>query len=92
MLTENAILVADGGGKVRSIWNPVYGSDKITRFFLGVGRKVRLDVRVGMVNSGVGMLAYSDGRLVSVAAVELEGDRIRAIYSVSNPDKIGGLL
>jgi hypothetical protein len=40
------------------------------------------------VNSGPGMLTFRDGQLVSVAYVSIHDDRITAIYSVSNPDKI----
>jgi RNA polymerase sigma-70 factor (ECF subfamily) len=90
IIAHDAVLVGDGGGKVPSILNPVYGTDRITRFFLGLFRKERnvLEVRPATVNSGPGMLTFRDGQLVSVASVSIEGDRIAAIYSVSNPDKI----
>jgi hypothetical protein len=45
------------------------------------------DVRPATVNSGPGMLTFRDG-LVSVAYVSIQDDRITAIYSVNNPDKI----
>jgi len=85
------VLVGDGGGKVPSILNPVYGADRIVRFFLGVIRKegnVFEEVRPATVNSGPGMLTFRDGQLVSVVSVSIEGARIAAIYSVNNPDKI----
>ena len=92
ILAPDAVLVADGGGKVPSILKPVYGADRIVRFFLGVQRKTGqvFEVRLATVNSGSGMLTYRDGQLVSVAWVSIEGDRITAIYSVSNPEKIQG--
>jgi hypothetical protein len=40
------------------------------------------------VNSGPGMLTFRDGQLVAVAYVSIQDDRITAIYSVNNPDKI----
>ena len=91
IIAEDAVLVADGGGKVPSILNPLYGADRITRFFLGLLRKngnVFEEVRPGTVNSGPGMLTFRDGQLVSVASVSIQRDRITAIYSVSNPGKI----
>jgi hypothetical protein len=45
-------------------------------------------VRPATVNSGPGMLTFRDGQLVSVAGVSIQDNRIAAIYSVSNPDKI----
>jgi hypothetical protein len=75
--------------KLHSALRPVYGADCITRFFLGLLRKHGkvFDVRPATVNSGPGMLTFRDG-LVSVAYVSIQDDRITAIYSVNNPDKI----
>ncbi len=90
IIAQDAVLVADGGGKVPSILNPVYGADRITRFFLGLRSKPGsvFEVRPSTVNSGPGMLTFRDGQLVSVASVSIENGRITAIYSVNNPDKI----
>jgi RNA polymerase sigma-70 factor, ECF subfamily len=90
IVARDAVLVGDGGGKVPSILNPVYGADRITRFFLGV-RSRHGDVlvaRPATVNSGAGILTFRDGQLVSVASLAIQDDQITAIYSVSNPDKI----
>jgi RNA polymerase sigma-70 factor (ECF subfamily) len=91
ILAHDAVMVGDGGGKVPSILNPVCGADRIARFFLGLRRKegnVFGEVRPATVNSGPGMLMFRDGQLVSVVSVSIEGERITAIYSVNNPDKI----
>lgn len=91
IIAQDAVLISDGGGKVPSTLNPVYGADRITRFFLGLLRKhagIFEDVRFATVNSGPGVLTFRDGQLVSVASVSIEDGRIAAIYSVSNPDKI----
>ena len=91
VLAQNAVLIGDGGGKVASILNPVYGAERIARFFMGIIRKESRvwEVQPAIVNSGAGLLTFRDGRLQSVTSVSVEGDRITAIYSVSNPDKIG---
>ena len=90
LLAPEAVLVGDGGGKVPSILNPVYGADRIARFFMGIQRKLGqvLQTQFATVNSGPGMLTFQDGELFSVASVLIEDNRIAAIYSVSNPDKI----
>ena len=90
IIAHDAVLVGDGGGKAPSILNPVYGSDRITRFFLAVAHKPGsvFEIRPATVNSAPGMLTFRDGQLVSVASVSIEDGRIAAIYSVSNPDKI----
>jgi RNA polymerase sigma-70 factor, ECF subfamily len=90
ILAQDAILVGDGGGKVHSILNPVYGADRIARFFVSILRKngSAREIYPAMVNSGPGMLTFRDGQLGSVASVSISDGRITAIYSVSNPDKI----
>jgi RNA polymerase sigma-70 factor (ECF subfamily) len=90
IIAPDAILVGDGGGKVPSVFNPIYGADRITRFFLGVMRKVGdgYETRPATVNSGPGMLTFHDGELFSVASLSIADGRIIAIYSVNNPDKI----
>jgi RNA polymerase sigma-70 factor (ECF subfamily) len=90
IIAQDAVLVSDGGGKVPSTLRPVHGADRITRFCLGLLRKHGnvFDVRPATVNSGPGMLTFRDGQLVSVAYVSIQEDRITAIYSVNNPDKI----
>ena len=90
ILSPDAVMVADGGGKVKSILRPLHGADRITRFFLGVRRKGAWEqVRPAVVNSGSGVLTFRDGELTGVAAVEIENGLIRAIYAIGNPEKIG---
>jgi RNA polymerase sigma-70 factor (ECF subfamily) len=90
IIAQDAVLVADGGGKVPSVLNPLYGADRIARFFLGLRRKYGnvFEVRPVTVNSGPGILTFRDGQLVSVAGVSIEDKQITALYSVNNPDKI----
>jgi len=90
ILAPNAILVGDGGGKVQSVINPIYGADRIARFFMGIRKNQHhgLQVFPAEVNSGAGMLTYRDEKLISVASVSIEDGQITGIYSVGNPDKI----
>ena len=90
ILARDAVLIADGGGKVPSILNPLYGADRITRFFKGLLRKdgTVFELRPSTVNSGPGLLTFRSGQLISVTCVSIQDDRITAIYSVNNPDKI----
>ncbi|MEO8597229.1 MAG: RNA polymerase sigma factor SigJ [Candidatus Solibacter sp.] len=89
ILAPDAVLVADGGGKVRSVLKPIYGADKIARFFRGIRPKHRFEWRAATVNSGPGMLTYQDGKLGGVTQIEIRDGKVAAIYAVSNPDKIG---
>jgi RNA polymerase sigma-70 factor (ECF subfamily) len=91
IIAKDAVLVGDGGGKSPSVINPIYGADRMTRFFMGILRKngPTFEIRLATVNSGPGLLTFLHGQLSSVTSFVIEDDRIAAIYSVSNPDKIG---
>ena len=90
VISEDAVLIGDGGGKVRSILKPVYGSDRIARFFFGILRKNRyaLEIFPAVVNSGPGLLTFLDGQLAGVTSLSIEDGRITAIYAMNNPDKL----
>jgi hypothetical protein len=63
------VLVGDGGGKVPSILNPVYGFEHIVRFFrvCFVGNAT-YSRSVQPLYSGRGMLTFRDGQLVAVVS------------------------
>jgi RNA polymerase sigma-70 factor (ECF subfamily) len=90
LLAYDAVLVGDGGGKAPSVLNPIYGADRIVRFFLGIRRKNGriFESRPATVNSAPGVLTFDKGELFSVTSVAIDNGRIVALYSVSNPDKI----
>jgi len=88
ILAPDAVLVGDGGGKVQAILNPVYGADRIVRFFMGINRKHRMETHPAVVNSAPGAINRRNGQLHFVISIEVRDDRIHAIYAVSNPDKL----
>jgi RNA polymerase sigma-70 factor, ECF subfamily len=92
ILAPDAVLVGDGGGKVPSIVNPVLAAIPSHGSFSVYAARTTMcgNVVPALVNSGPGMLTWSAGQLISVAAVTIQEGRITAIYSVGNPDKIHG--
>ncbi len=94
VLTEDAVLYSDGGGKVRAALKPIYSAEFIGRFYMGIRRRALAGARVEIVrvNGQVGAIVRrTDGR-VHVNAFAFSGDRISAVYLVSNPDKLRGLV
>lgn len=89
VLTDDAVLYADGGGRVRSVLRPIHRADRISRFFVGIRRwGPPMTMALARVNGEVGaVLRRADGHL-SVSAFAFDGDRIRAIYTVTNPEKL----
>lgn len=90
LLTEDATLYADGGGRVVSVGRPILTADRISRFFVGVQRWKLPDVDfcLARVNGRIGALMFSAGRLVNAFSFEMSGDRIRTIFIVRNPEKL----
>lgn len=91
LMADDVELVGDGGGKVKAFAHVLRGADRVTNLFWAgfkrLGERARYE-RV-WVNGEPGLLRFIDGVLESVQAIETDGERIVAIRSVRNPDKLG---
>lgn len=95
LLAPDAILWADGGGLVRSALNPVFGADRIARFYIGVLQKT---AGAHPTAPGGGSLIEINGepaialRLADrtdVLTFEVGADGlIRSVRQISNPEKL----
>ncbi|HVU23461.1 MAG TPA: RNA polymerase sigma-70 factor [Opitutus sp.] len=90
VLTDNVVLYTDGGGRVKAARRPIETADHVARFFIGIRERAFVGATTHLirVNGGVGVLIHRPDGLVNVTTFAFERDRIRAIYSVSNPDKL----
>jgi RNA polymerase sigma-70 factor (ECF subfamily) len=90
VLTDDAVLYADGGGRVRSVLRPILSADRISRFYLGIRARALVGGAVTLVrvNGEVGACLRQRNGNMSVMAFALDGERIRAIYAVNNPEKL----
>jgi RNA polymerase sigma-70 factor, ECF subfamily len=89
LLADDAVLYGDGGGRVPSVLNPIYGAERIQRFFFGLLKKFGAQYRAQLVqaNGQAAILAVVDGR-ASVVTLSFDGKYITAFHSISNPDKL----
>ncbi|WP_413336710.1 sigma-70 family RNA polymerase sigma factor [Brevibacterium sp. GP-SGM9] len=92
LLSDDAVLWTDGGGKIASALNPVFGAEKIVRFFTSVltpGDPDGQDVRgIVEVNGGLAIALSRDGR-DRILDLELDAaGLIRGLRMVNNPDKL----
>ena len=91
MLASDVRVVTDGGGKVAAALNVIEGADPVARFLVGATRKGWRDdftLRVAAINGLPGIILDSPEGPVQTTAFEIEGDVIRALYVVRNPDKL----
>lgn len=90
LLTKDAVLLSDGGGKAIAALNPIEGADRVARFLFGIQRKFhdRLSIEPARVNGGPGLVFRRDGALHSVFAFAVADGRIARVYVIRNPDKL----
>ena len=93
LLADDVGLHGDGGGKVPALAQAVQGRRAVARMLLSWGRAGRRAggyiVRRTVVNGQPGALIENGaGGIVAVWALEIEGQRIRAVRSIVNPDKL----
>jgi RNA polymerase sigma-70 factor (ECF subfamily) len=95
LLANDVRVVTDGGGKVRSALEVIEGGDRAARFLVEVTRKRPgawwrddFTVRFAAVNGLPGVIVDAPEGTVQTTAFEIEGDLIRALYVVRNPDKL----
>ncbi|QHW32393.1 RNA polymerase sigma-70 factor [Paenibacillus rhizovicinus] len=93
VLSLDATLVSDGGGKVSAAVRPIVGPARIASFFEGLRKKLPPDFgfKLALVGGQPGLVTYAGGAPASVFSFRTEQDRIAEIYVVVNPDKLLGV-
>jgi RNA polymerase sigma-70 factor (ECF subfamily) len=95
LLAEDATMYGDGGGIGQARTTPLHGGEKIARFILGLMRQAErsgITLAPAELNGAPGAIARGpDGAVVSTLSLDFDGDRIRALRSQVNPEKLGHL-
>lgn len=92
MLSADVGLHADGGGKRPAATQPILGFDAVLKFHDGLAAFFRMNgsklVHTGFVSGLPGFITLeADGEL-QTTALDIEDEKIAAIYVVRNPDKL----
>ncbi|MFY4413181.1 RNA polymerase sigma factor SigJ [Achromobacter dolens] len=89
LLSDDAELVGDGGGKVGSFASLV-GGKRLAQLFYAGKRRYRdaLRTEVVEVNGQWTLLRFIDGQLESVQSYETDGERLTRVLVQRNPDKL----
>ncbi|MCM3628535.1 sigma-70 family RNA polymerase sigma factor [Paenibacillus glycanilyticus] len=92
LLTDDAVLITDGGGIVRSAFNPIIGPHRVIAFLEGIARKGALagDWRTVSISGQKGLMQVVQDKAVTVYLFEPDEQtgKIRSMYSVTNPEKL----
>jgi RNA polymerase sigma-70 factor (ECF subfamily) len=90
LLTEQSAVYSDGGGRVKAAGLPIIGADHVSRFLLGIWPRfgAGLQRRRVEINGSPGIVMFEGDRVHYAFSFELDGDRVRNIYILCNPDKL----
>ncbi len=94
LLSSDVVMHTDGGGKAAALPLPIYGPDKVARasvFGLAKLRMLNPLQRIVEINGEPGIVSYVEGRPQSVFTIEVNDGRVRAVYIVTNPEKLAHL-
>jgi RNA polymerase sigma-70 factor (ECF subfamily) len=94
LLVEDVTIWSDSGGKVAgAARQPIHGRDKVARAMIGNAARAPEGTTVEVIeaNGFPALLIRVKGQVVGVLTLEVEGDFIRAIRNVANPDKLAHL-
>ena len=93
MLAHDVVFRGDGGGKAPAAARAVHGRARVARLLVaGLRALARLGgftTRRAEVNGQPGALFFDrDGRLISVAVLDIAEGQIQGVSAVANPDKL----
>lgn len=89
LLDPDATATGDGGGLVSAAPRPVQGAEQVACFFAGRAGTAGITMLERTVNGQPGLVAQQDGVTVAVLVFDVAGDRIKQVWAVLNPDKLG---
>lgn len=92
LLSPSVTLATDGGGRARAARRRLVGSDRVSKFLLGITRKFGQSYQLKRLNGQPGLLAFQKGVITSAYTFEIDDTGIRAVHIVRNPDKLGHIL
>jgi len=94
LLSSEAVLHTDGGGKAIAIPSLVEGAANVAAIILNRMSTVvpkDLVTRLAQINGQPGIVSYRQGKPFSALSLEIAEGRIKAIYVVTNPEKLAHL-
>ena len=93
MLAHDVVSWSDGGGKVRTNLDPIYGQQAVARFWLSVVSKTprRLTTTLVEINGSPAMVLWDEGNLAGAISLMLSAVGIQEIYALLNPEKLSYL-
>jgi len=95
LLSEDALLISDGGGVVSAAIRPVSGRERIATVIIHIGTRARaegpLDTCFVNINGDWGLVLSRSGVIETAITLETRDQLVRRIFFVRNPEKLAGI-
>ncbi len=92
LLAAGVVLTTDGGGRKIAALRPICGAPKVVRFFTGLARKAGGQepkwIELLTINGMRGFASIEWDGTLQTTALDIQTNRIAAIYITRNPDKL----
>jgi RNA polymerase sigma-70 factor (ECF subfamily) len=90
LLTDDAVVIADGGGRARAARQPIVGKIKVATYMIGISKMATSITGVvpSTINGRPGFVFLEGARVDSVLALDISSEGIRGVHIVVNPDKL----
>jgi len=92
LLSADATVYSDGGGKAPAATRPIIGLEPVMRLHSGLAhiyaRSMSQLVRYGVINGLPGFITIEHDGVLQTTALQIEDGKIAAIYVTRNPDKL----
>jgi RNA polymerase sigma-70 factor, ECF subfamily len=92
LLAADVTVYADGGGKAAAALQPIVGLDNVMQLHASLARifaeKMSRLVRYGLINGLPGFVTVEHDGNLQTTALQIEDDKIVAVYVMRNPDKL----
>ena len=92
LLSEDAVLFTDGGGRVTAAIYPIVSSRRIVSFILGLLKKYRLDqslkIQTMNINGQTGIMIESKLEPSSAVCFDIDNNQIQQVFVIRNPEKL----
>lgn len=96
LLSDDVLLLTDGGGVVAAAIRPVEGRERIARVLVHLAARAEaeapLTMRWANVNGAWGVLLLCDGTIHSALTVDASETAVRRIFVIRNPNKLAGVI
>jgi RNA polymerase sigma-70 factor, ECF subfamily len=91
LLAENVVLHGDGGGKAPATRKLIVVRVEVAHFILASRARTVMSVEEIDLNGAPAIVVKAPDRVIAAIMLDTDGERICAVFGLSNPDKLHSL-